>query len=331
LASVAVIGLGSIGQRHVRNLHALSPDTHVRAYRTRRHPLPESLRGKWLTEHESLDEVLAARPQAALICNPTSLHLPLALAAARAGCHLLLEKPVSHSLEGLDELSQVVRQQRLTVLVGFQFRFHPGLQRVKQLLEEGAIGAVVHAHAHWGEYLPAWHPWEDYRQGYSARADLGGGVILTLCHPLDYLRWLIGEVHTVSAVAGQRSGLDLDVEDTADITMQFANGAVATVHLDYVQRPPAHHLEIVGQEGTIRWDNAGGTVHCFRAAKGDWETTSVPEGFERNTMFLDEMRHFLACVAGEEEPIVTLADGIRTLEVALAAKQSAAEGSSAEV
>ena len=322
---ILVAGLGSIGQRHVRNLHRLAPTVSVVVYRVRGRPLPQDLQGNWLIECDDLETALGLGPAAALVCNPTSLHLSVALAAAHKGCSLLIEKPVSHSLNGLDELQTVVKVQGVRVLVGFQFRFHPGLQAIKRLLDEEAIGRVVCAHTHWGEYLPGWHPWEDYRRSYSARADLGGGVILTLCHPLDYLRWLLGEVKSVSAMAGRLCGLELDVEDTADITLQFGSGAIGTVHLDYVQRPPAHWLQITGQTGTIWWDNADGAVRCYRAETGEEEVFPVPQSFERNTMFRDEMRHFLACVEGAEQPLVTLDDGIQALRIALAAKTSAIE------
>ena len=321
--TIIIAGLGSIGRRHLHNLRALGLQDVV-LYRTGRGTLPdEDLAG--LPTETDLAVALARRPQAVIISNPTALHLPVALAAAQAGCHLLIEKPVSHSLDGLDQLAAIVQDRELQVLVGFQFRFHPGLCTIKQLVDDGAIGTVVYAHAHWGEYLPGWHPWENYRRSYSARADLGGGVILTLCHPFDYLRWLLGEVQTVSAMAGQLSGLELEVEDTADISLKFESGVIGTVHLDYVQRPPSHWLQITGDAGTIRWDNADGDVLCYRVDQGEWEKIPAPPDFERNTMFLDEMRHFLDCIAGRAEPLVTLEDGIRALEIALAAKRSVAE------
>ena len=332
---VLMVGLGGIGQRHVRNLRTLlGYQVEIMAWRTRRlsHVLTDQLTIRPGADLESyydiqvfsdLDEALVEQPDVVFITNPTALHLPVALAAAQAGCHLFIDKPVSHSLDGLDQLAAVVQEKELQVLVGFQFRFHPSLRTIKQLMDDGAIGAIVYAHAHWGEYLPDWHPWENYRRSYSARADLGGGVILTLCHPFDYLRWLLGEVQTVSAMAGQLSGLELDVEDTADVTLQFKSGAIGTVHLDYVQRPPSHWLQITGQTGTIRWDNADGAVFCYRAGQGEWESIPTPSGFERNTMFLDEMRHFLDCITGRAEPLINLEDGIRALEIALAAKRSA--------
>lgn len=168
-----------------------------------------------------LAAALARRPDAVIVSNPTALHLDVAIPAASAGCHLLIEKPVSHNLERLDELEAAVARGGGQVLVGYQFRFHPGLQEVKGLLEKSGIGRPVSACAQWGEYLPGWHPWEDYRQSYSARADLGGGVVLTVSHPFDYLRWLLGEVREVAAAVANLGGLVADVEDTAEAILGF--------------------------------------------------------------------------------------------------------------
>jgi predicted dehydrogenase len=318
MSKILIAGLGSIGRRHLRNLRSLG-HTNLILYRSHRSTLPDAELEDLPTETD-LQAALAHQPAAVIVANPTSLHLPVAIAAAQSGCHLFLEKPISHNLDGVNELSALVKQHQLKVLVGFQFRFHPGLQAIKQLLQKGAIGTPVYAHAHWGEYLPGWHPWEDYRSGYSARSDLGGGVILTLCHPLDYLRWLLGEVKTVSATVEQRSLLELDVEDMADMTLEFEGGAIATVHLDYIQQPPTHTLHITGQQGSLRWDNADGAVHWYEAKRGEWQTISVSPTFERNSMFLAEMQHFLDCLSGKAEPLVTLEDGVKGLAIALAAK-----------
>ena len=324
-----VAGLGSIGRRHLRNLLALG-ERDILLYRSHRSSLPEDELAAFPSETD-LSAALRRQPEAVIISNPTALHLEVAIPAARAGCHLLLEKPVSHTLDGLDELQQALQAGGGQVLVGYQFRFHPGLRKVAELLAENAIGRPLSARAHWGEYLPGWHPWEDYRQGYSARQELGGGVILTLSHPLDYLRWLFGEVEALWALAGQSSSLGLEVEDTAEIGLCFKNGGLGSLHLDYNQRPSAHHLEIVGTEGTIRWDNADGGVRCYRAdsLQGEWEIFPVTSGtgqpFERNELFLAEMRHFLDVIHGAAQPLCSLEDGLQALRLALAARRSAEE------
>ncbi len=196
--------------------------------------------------------------------EPTALHLDIAIPAAEAGCHILLEKPVSHSLERLDVLQQAAQKSGSKILVGFQFRYHPTLNKARELIQAGALGKVLTVHAHWGEYLPNWHPWEDYRQSYAARADLGGGVIVTLTHPLDYLRFILGEVESLWSFNGHHSPLELDVEDVAEIGLKFSSGAIGGVHLNYFQRPPVHQLEIVGTSGTLKWDNADGILHFYK-------------------------------------------------------------------
>jgi predicted dehydrogenase len=319
-----VAGLGSVGKRHLDNLRALG-ENRVALYRTGRGTLVEG-DPEGVPIHRDVDSALARRPRAVIVANPTALHVPLALAAARAGAHLLIEKPLSDSLDGVDELRREVEARALKVLVGFQFRFHPSLRRIKEWLEDRAVGRVVSVHARWGECLRGWHPWEDYKGSYSARRNLGGGVVLTLCHPFDYLRWLVGEIVTVSAETAQLGGLGIEVEDTAQILLRFENGAVGGVELDYVERPPVHTLRILGQRGRILWDNATGLARLQDREGALVSAFAPPRGFERNTLFLEEMRHFLQCLAGASEPECTVDDGIRALNIALAVSEAAAAG-----
>lgn len=313
---VLIAGLGSIGRRHLHNLVRLGVQDII-LYRTFNSTITNDDLTKYPTE-TSLEKALATKPDAVIIANPTALHMDVAIPAAQAGCHLFLEKPISHSLENVNELVQIVQQKNAAVFVGYQFRFHPGLMRIKELLAEQAIGHPVSAAVHWGEYLPGWHPWEDYRKGYSARKDLGGGLVLTLSHPLDYLRWLFGDVHQVWGLTGQSGKLQIQVEDTAEIGIRFINGTLGTVHLDYIQRPPEHSLKIIGDEGTLLWNNQTGGVKLYQVGKNEWQEFPVPDGFERNTMFLTEMRHFLDVITGKAKPNCTLDDGIKALELSLA-------------
>jgi predicted dehydrogenase len=319
-----IAGLGSIGRRHLRHLAALGQKD-ITLYRTGKSTLPDEDLKDYPIETD-LGRALAQKLDAVIVSNPTALHLDVAIPAAEAGCHIFLEKPVSNSMEGLDRLAAVAEENNVQILVGFQFRYHPALRKIKQLLVEQVLGRPLSFRAHWGEYLPDWHPWEDYRQSYAARKDLGGGVILTLTHPLDYSRFLLGEVETLSAFAGKLSDLELDVEDTAEIGLRFGGGVTGSVHLNYTQQPPRHQLEIVCTGGTIRWDNAETTVEVYHAEKDSWESLPLPEDFERDTLFRDQMKHFLKVVSGEEKPLCTLQDGIWALRLALAAHQSSEQG-----
>ena len=321
---ILIVGLGSIGQRHLQNLKRLGVSDFL-AWRVRNLPLPERLSLQELEVHSNLDQALARKPDAVLICNPTSLHLPVAIQAAHAGCHLFIEKPLSHSLDGIDELLSLARGKRLVTLVGFNLRFHPGLQLIRSLVEEGQIGRVINVRAQVGQYLPDWHPWEDYRQGYSARRDLGGGVILDLVHELDYVRWLVGEVCQIACFAGHVSGLEIETEDVAEILLRFESGAIGNVHTDYVQRSPSRTCRIIGEQGTIFWDYYANEVRLFEARRSGWQVFRQ-EGVERNDMFVAEMQHFLACLEGQETPVVDVEEGAKVLQLALAARESAETG-----
>lgn len=166
-----IAGFGSIGRRHFRNLLSLG-ERDILVYHTHQSTLPDDELSGFPVESD-LRAALSYEPESVIISNPTALHLDVAIPAAQCGCHLLIEKPISHSLARVEELERAVEKYHNRVFVGYQFRFHPGLQQVKKLLDEGVIGNPVSAHAHWGEYLPDWHPWENYQQGYAARPELG--------------------------------------------------------------------------------------------------------------------------------------------------------------
>jgi predicted dehydrogenase len=317
-----IAGFGSIGRRHFQNLLAQG-EQDILFLRSHRSTLPDDELAGYPVETE-LEAALAHKPDAVIVANPTALHLDVAILAARQGCHLFLEKPVSHSIERIDELTAAVAEGSGQVFTGFQFRFHPGLERICEMIEDREFGRVLSVRAHWGEYLPDWHPWEDFRQGYSARPDLGGGVVLTLCHPLDYMRWLFGEVEALWAFTGSASPLDQSVEDVAEIGLRFAGGLTGSLHLDYFQRPPSHTLEIIFEHASLRWDyTADGDIHIHPARDDQPQfVIHMPLGYERNDMFVDEMAHFVRVVRGEEKPLCTLQDGIMALQLALAVHRS---------
>jgi predicted dehydrogenase len=318
-----VMGCGSIGKRHIRNLKILGA-MEIAAFDVKPERRDEAAAIGASRAFGELADAWSWSPDVALVTVPNSLHLPMALEAAQHDCHLFIEKPLSHRLNGLDGLLSVVGRRKLATLVGCNMRFHPGIKKIKNLIEEGALGRVVSARVEGGQYLPDWHPWEDYRNGYSARRDLGGGIILDGVHEIDYLRWILGEVGLVACLSGRLARLEIDTEDTAGILLRFHNGTIGELHMDYVQRAYSRTCQIIGDEGTIRWDYTSGEVRYYSAAARGWQVFPNPPGWEANQMYLDEMRHFLKCVAGEEKSIADAWEGKRTLEVALAAKESAA-------
>jgi predicted dehydrogenase len=330
---VLIAGLGSVGQRHARNLRSLlGDDLELLAYRSR-YSSP-AIRADLTVDtavdaeaelgvcaFDDLDAALAERPDAVVVANPSHLHVPVALAGARAGAHLLVEKPLSHTLDGVDELGAAVDAAGVACIVGYQLRFDPGFQLVQQLVRDGGLGTLLAARISYGEYLPGWHPYEDYRLSYAARAEQGGGVVLTQIHDLDLTLALFGVPRRVFAVGGKRSSLEIDVEDVVEMQLDF-DGLPVHIHQDFVRHPPVRTYEILGEAGSVLWDQRGGTVAVTR----DGETDVHALGHDRNEPFVAELRHFLACIAGSERPVVGLAEAAASLRVALAAKRSLSTG-----
>jgi predicted dehydrogenase len=340
LLKILVVGLGAIGQRHVRNLRAqFGDEVTILAYRVRRlqhvvtpslQTVPDSNVEKTydVRVFERLEHALEERPGIAFICNPTSLHVSVALKCVRAGCDLFMEKPVSHDLVGLVELMAEVQRQRRIVMVGYQLRFHPCVKALTGIVRERRIGSVLSVRAVVGEYLPGWHPYEDYRAMYAARADLGGGVILTQIHEFDYLYALFGMPRRLFTIGGHLSQLEIDVEDVASTLMEFiVDGQVVPVHLqqDYVQRPTGRSSELVGTRGKVVMDLPSVSLTLYGPAGEVAESHSWPD-WNRNEAFQEELAHFVDCVTTRRKPVVDLADGIASLRMALAARESMATG-----
>ena len=337
---VLIVGLGAIGQRHVRNLRALLGDS-VELLAARSRGLSHVLNDAMTVEAReglcekygirafaSLDEALAHKPDVAFVCNPTSLHIGTALALARAGCHLFIEKPLAHEYAGVEELLRTVERQGLVATVGYQFRFHPCLTRTHAVLQSGTIGRVLAVRAEVGEYLPGWHTYEDYRGTYGGSRDLGGGTLLSQIHEMDYLYWFFGLPRRVFTLGGHLSSLDVDVEDVTSTLMEFERDGVrfpVHLHQDYVQRPASRGCEIVGDTGKIEIDLLRHTIEVYDASGRSAQSSEFSD-FQRSQMFIEETRRFLACIESHDAPAVTLHDGAQSLRMALAAKESLERG-----
>lgn len=335
-----IAGLGGIGQRHARNLRTLlGENVELIAYRTRRSSL--ALNDKMQVQPDvdlesqlnirvfkDLDEALTTAPDAVIVANPTSLHLPVARAAAEVGCHLFIEKPISHTFDGVADFLALVERKNLVTFVGYQWRFHPLLERLKQTLDQKSIGPVISVLAEFGEYLPGWHPYEDYRESYAARRALGGGVLLTQIHDFDYLGWLFGWPRRVFCSGGKLSSLDIDVEDTANTLLECeleGRRLPIHVHQDYVQRKPTRGCRIIGELGTIVVDLANAS-YCVMNERCELIEKQSFENFDRNQIFLAEMKHFLSCLDRNEISRLPVSEGAKSLRVALAAQESLRTG-----
>ena len=319
--SALVVGAGSIGRRHLANLKQLGLSK-LSACDPNPDRLAYVLEKFQAESFPDIDAGLRTRPEIVLICSPPRRHASQALQAIRAGAHVFVEKPVSDSLDTLEELLAEKQKGGLTVQVGYNLRFHPPIQKLKELVEGQAVGKILWGRVEAGSYLPDWRPWQDYRDSYTSRRELGGGIILDGSHELDYVTWLFGAPAELVCMAGKVSNLEINVEDCATVLLRFPNGSQLDVHVDFMEPFYTRGCVLNGEKGKLQWDFNSNAVQIQRCGE---EAQTVQFDCAVNDMYVAELRHFMDCVESGDGPKVTLQDAILTLRIALAARTSAEE------
>jgi predicted dehydrogenase len=324
---ILIVGLGSIGKRHLRLARELLPNADIRVLRHQAtNEVPEYSNGSF----SSIEESIAFAPQIAVIASPATFHIGTAQALAEVGVHLLIEKPLSASLSGVMQLLETCQNQSVVLLTGYNLRFLPSLQRYRDLLGEGVVGKVLSVRCEIGQYLPSWRLDSDYRQGVSARHELGGGVLLELSHELDYLRWIFGEVDWLKASLSRQSSLEIDVEDTAHLTLGFESALdgyqlIGAVNLDFVRHDTTRLCTAIGEKGSLRWNGLTGEVLFYGVGRKEWELMFSHQ-HHRDDSYMAEWKNFIECVNTHKIPLITGEDGLKVLQIIEAARHSAKSG-----
>ena len=317
-----VVGNGSIGKRHVQNLLSISNYNIIISTKQRK---PKSLNKKRCIFVKSLNEGLQHNPSIGFVTNVSSEHIKTSLLLAKAGCHIFIEKPLSNSLKDTEKLLKIVKKEKLVTLMGCNLRFHSCIKKIKSLIEQKTIGNIISVKAECGTYLPEWHPNENYSLSYAARDDLGGGVVLTCIHEIDYLYWFFGEIKEVFSITGKFSDLKIKSSDLSAIILKFKNNIIGEIHLDYFQRPEFRSCKIIGTKGTIYWDSINNEVKIFDIKKKKWIIKLKVKNYDKNKQYVDELSHFLNCVEMKKKSINDLTQGIKTLKIALTTIKSSKE------
>ena len=316
-----IIGCGSIGLRHLRNLKSLGHE--VIGFEPNPQIRLEVRQQYNIDIYDDIKIALNKEIDAALICSPTSTHIKNAQLVAKRGKHIFIEKPISNDLEGIEKLKNLIYANKLMCFNACNIRFLKSLKLVKKLIESGRIGKVLSVRVECGFYLPYWHPTEDYRLSYSARKSLGGGVIFDDIHELDSLLWLFGDVSEVFCMMDKISEIEIETEDLAEIFIKFVNGPMAQIHLDYIQRTYRRVYEFIGENGTIVLDINKQKIELFDEDTNHSEIFQESINYNREQMFIDEIKYFINCIKDGREPMNNISDATETLKIALACHESA--------
>ena len=308
------MGFGSIGHRHVKNLLKY-PDVEVIICTNKKSIDTEIEKSCKIVK--SLESGIKETPDIAFITNVTSEHVSTAIKLAEHGINLFIEKPLSHSIDHIDELSEIIKKKKIKVMIGSNFRFHECLKKIKELLDENVIDEIISARVECGSYLPDWHPDEDYRSGYAAQKELGGGVVLTCIHEIDYLHWFLGQVDEVVSFSGKYSDLELNVDDLSTALLKFKKNIIAELHLDFFQRKEFRSCKIIGKKGTIYWDSDSNLVKLFDINENKWIEILKVSNYDRNQMFMKELDYYLDCINHNKEPMNSVIESGEVLKIAL--------------
>ncbi len=322
-----VIGAGSIGSRHAGNCcsHGEVALLDCDAERVQKIAGQLDITG-FCREQDAWDWA----PDGVIVATPTHLHLEFAHRALENGIKaVLIEKPISHSMEGVDRLIASAEAQGAQLFVVTNMRFHPAIQTLKANI--GLVGRPLFARGHFGNYLPNMRPDVDYRTLYAAHRAQGGGVILDVIHEIDYMSWLFGPVTAVTASAATLSDLEIDVEDYATLMMEHDSGVRTTLTMDYLQQCKRRGCEIIGTDGTLIWESEGKSpercrVRVYEKKDDCWKTLLEQDGVDASLFYQRQIAEFAAAVEQGSNQLADAAQGRRALQAALSAHQSVEHG-----
>ena len=322
---IIVIGAGSIGRRHARLLAERAdvavglcePD--AAALERARVETPSA------KTYRTLEEALAARPAAVVVATPHHLHAEQTVAALESGAHVLCEKPISDRLEDALRMREAAQRAGRVLSIGFHLHFHPGAQRMKELIAGGALGTVLHAHCRVGSYITLVNSLSRYQ------ATLEGALLLDYAHQPDLLVWLLGKRPRGVRMDGITVG-DLEFSSRPNVlslTLDYDAPLLATVHLNYVQMPERHEYEIAGDRGWLLWDLSAGRIRIANRAQQN--VVDEPVSTERDPVYRTEHQAFLDAVDGRRRPESPAEEASVSLAVIQAALASWKEGRRVEV
>ena len=312
---ICVVGMGSIGRRHVRELSALDPK--VLIYSVRSGAGPACVEDNLVKKNfNSVSEAIKCGIDAAIVCTPSTLHVAQTSQFLRNNIPVLVEKPVSDSLSDLDEIIELNNGCYPFVLVGYVLRYLRGIDLVKALLQQ--MESIHYVQIDSGSYLPSWRPGKDYTKSVSTSRALGGGVIAEMSHELNYAQYLFDDV-SIDYARLTTSGLLIgDVEDSADIVCSNSTGIKINIHLDFISKIPRRSLLVVGNDMSIQWNILEEEIKIQRTDSS--QVIDLVNDFSE--IYSKQLAHFIRCVKREAQPKVTLSDGIKTLELIEAIKNT---------
>ena len=321
---ISVIGCGSIGKRHIRNLSNLEDNSinNITVYDINSESFDSIKDIQNIKITQNINEVYE-NASGIIIANPNHLHSKYALEALENNCNIMVEKPFSHSLTHINEILEIAQNKNLVVKTAYMLRFYEPMIKLKEIIDKKILGKIYSANIMCGNYLPDWRPHLDYRKNYGAKKNQGGGIILDATHEINYARYLLGEVKKVSCFASKLSNLEIDTEDVASINLIFENECIANIHLDYLQHNYNRNCTIVCEKGTLIWNFIGHQLDIYEKETKKWINIIKLKDYDFNNTYIEEIKDFISLIKLNRNNYYDTIDGINDLKIALASLESA--------
>jgi predicted dehydrogenase len=279
-------------------------------------------------------DAVSFQPDIAVISGAASSRIEVCTMLANSGAHLLIEKPISNTTKGVADLIEICQAKKLVLAVGYNLRFDESLIAFRESLNSQVIGKPLLVSCEVGQYLPSWRENIDYRQSVSSKHELGGGVLLELSHEIDYLTWIFGKINWVRATVMKQSSLEIDVEDSAFLTLGIENSnnpnLVANLSMDFIRHDFKRSCVVVGEEGTLKWDGTNQEVSLLQKGESHWKLLSEMNN-SANDSYINEWNDFVSCIDSGNRPRASGSDGLNALEVIESALESAPTGAQVQV
>ena len=315
---ILVIGAGSIGRRHINNLNTLGYED-IDVLDINNINLDLILKGFKINRiFNNSEEVKYNKYDIGFVLTPPIYHMDYAMSLAQEGVNLFIEKPLSHNLKNVNNLIDISEKNKLIVAVGYNLKFQNGIKKLKSSILNNEIGKIYHISARYSQYLPDWRKNIDYSKNYTAIKKLGGGILLDGSHEIDYINWLANSrIKEVKSIFGKKSNLNIDVEDCADILLQYENNITANIHLDMIEQGYNRNCEIIGENGNLKWDFSS---NIFEYYNGLINKLKVKRLISKNDSYIDELKHFLNCIKNNSMPLSNIYTAKETLKTIIKCK-----------